>query len=76
MIALKVEKIGDRVAVELTEEALQALDMDVGGTLHLEPSPNGVLQVVTREVWVEDPAAPGEAVLRACERRHEPFSAA
>lgn len=73
MIALKVEKIGDRVAVELTEEALEALNTEVGGTIHLEPSPSGVLQVVTREVWVEDPATPGEAVFRTCERRRERF---
>ena len=73
MIALKVEKIGDRVAVELTEEALQALNTDVGGTLHLEPARNGVLRVVTREIWVQDPATPVQAVLRACERRREPL---
>ena len=73
MIALKVEKIGDRIAVELTEEALAALDTEVGGTIHLEPSPGGVLRQVTRETWVEDPAAPGQAVLRGTSRSFERF---
>lgn len=64
MIALKVEKIGDQIAVILTEEALEALAAEVGGTIHVEPSRDGVLRTVTREFWVEDRAARGRAFLK------------
>jgi antitoxin component of MazEF toxin-antitoxin module len=64
MLALKVEKIGDRVAVVLTEEALAALNVGPGDTLHLEPSRDGVIREVTRETWIEDPHARGRAFLR------------
>lgn len=73
MIALKVEKIGDRVAVVLTEEALAALNLGVGDTLHVEPSPEGAIRVVTREFWVEDPHARGRAFLRRYNRSFERF---
>ena len=65
MIALKVEKIGDQVAVVLTEEALEVLNLKVGGDLHLEPAGDGsVLCAVTQETWVEDPHARGRAFLK------------
>lgn len=64
MIALKVEKIGDRVGVILTEDALAALHLNVGDTLQLEPSANGAVTAVTREGWAEDPHARGRAFLR------------
>jgi hypothetical protein len=69
MIALKVEKIGDQVAVILTEEAVDVLNARVGGVLHLEPTADGhVLAAVTQEVWVEDPHARGRAFLRRYNR--------
>jgi hypothetical protein len=69
MIALKVEKIGDQIAVILTEEALAVLNAEVGGTLRLEPSRDGmVLASVTQEVWVEDPHARGRAFLKRYNR--------
>jgi len=71
MIALKVEKIGDRVAVVLTEEALAALNLGVGDTLHVEPSRDGVLREVTREFWLEDPHARGRAFLRRYNKSFE-----
>jgi len=72
MIALKVERIGDRVAVVLTEEALEVLNAEVGGTLHLEPSDEGVALVsVTQEVWVDDPHARGRAFLKRYTRALE-----
>jgi hypothetical protein len=65
MIALKVEKIGDQVAVILTEEALDILNAQVGGVLHLEPTADGrVLAAVTQEVWIDDPHARGRAFLK------------
>jgi hypothetical protein len=65
MIALKVEKIGDKLAVILNEEAVDILNARVGGVLHLEPAADGhVLAAVTQEVWVEDPHARGRAFLK------------
>lgn len=64
MIALKVEKIGDRVAVVLDEKALKALHLNVGDTLQLNPSGDGAFTAVTREGWAEDPHARGRAFLR------------
>jgi hypothetical protein len=65
MIALKVEKIGDQVAVILTEEALEVLNAEVGGVLHIEPASDGrAVVAVHQEVWVEDPHARGRAFLK------------
>jgi hypothetical protein len=72
MIALKVEKIGDQVAVVLTEEALEVLNAEVGGTLHLEPAGDaGVVVSVTQEVWVDDRHARGRAFLKRYTRALE-----
>jgi hypothetical protein len=71
MIALKIEKIGDQVAVILTEEALEILNAEVGGVLHLEPSRDGVIAAVTQEVWIEDPHARGRAFLKRYNRTFE-----
>jgi hypothetical protein len=69
MIALKVEKIGDQVAVVLTEEALELLGAEIGGTLHLEPAADGAaLVAVTQEVWLDDPHARGRAFLKRYNR--------
>jgi hypothetical protein len=73
MIALKVEKIGDRVAVVLTEESLAALNLGVGDTLHVEPFRDGAVREVTRETWVEDPHARGRAFLRRYNKSFERF---
>lgn len=73
MLALKVEKIGDRVAVVLTEEALGALGVGPGDTLHVEPSADGVLREVTRETWIEDPHARGRAFLRRYNKTFERY---
>jgi len=75
MIALKVEKIGDQIAVILNQEAIDVLNAKVGGTLHLEPTSNGhVLAAVTKEVWVEDPHARGRAFLKRYNRTFEQLS--
>jgi hypothetical protein len=72
MIALKVEKIGDQIAVILNEEAVDVLNAKVGGMLHLEPTSDGhVLAAVTKEVWVEDPHARGRAFLKRYNRTFE-----
>jgi hypothetical protein len=75
MIALKVERIGDQVAVILNEEAIDVLNAKVGGVLHLEPAADGhVIAAVTREVWVEDPHARGRAFLKRYNRTFEQLS--
>ncbi|HEV2530298.1 hypothetical protein [Phenylobacterium sp.] len=72
MIALKVEKIGDQIALVLTQEALEVLNAEVGGVLHLEPSADGAtLVAVTQEVWVDDPHARGRAFLKRYNRTFE-----
>lgn len=69
MIALKVEKIGEQIAIILNEEAIDVLNAQVGGILHLEPTSDGhVLAAVTQEVWVEDPHARGRAFLKRYNR--------
>lgn len=75
MIALKVEKIGDQIAVILNEEAVDVLNAQVGGLLHLEPTTDGhVLAAVTKEVWVEDAHARGRAFLKRYNRSFEQLS--
>jgi hypothetical protein len=72
MIALKVEKIGDRIAMILTEEALEVLNAEVGSTLHLEPAADGgVVVAVTQEVWLDDHHARGRAFLKRYTRSLE-----
>ena len=75
MIALKVEKIGDQVAVVLTEEALSALHLGVGDTLCIEPTADGVAREVTPETWIEDPHARGRIFLRRYNKSFERFEA-
>jgi hypothetical protein len=75
MIALKVEKIGDQIAVILNEEAVDVLNAQVGGMLQLEPTSDGhVLAAVTQETWVEDPHARGRAFLKRYNRTFEQLS--
>lgn len=68
MIALKVEKIGDRAAVVLSDEALAELHLNVGDTLVLAPSGDGAFTALTREGWAEDPHARGRAFLKRYNR--------
>lgn len=75
MIALKVEKIGDQIAIILTAEAVDVLNAKVGGVLHLEPTADGhAIAAVTQEYWVEDPHARGRAFLRRYNRTFEQLS--
>lgn len=73
MIALKVEKIGDRIAVVLNEHALASLDVGVGDTVRLEPVREGVTLEGGHEPWIEDPHARGRAFLRRYNRTFERF---
>lgn len=68
MIALKVEKIGDRAVVVLSEAALAELHLNVGDTLMLAPSGDGAFTALTREGWAEDPHARGRAFLKRYNR--------
>jgi len=68
MIALKVEKIGDQVAVVLTEDAQAALHVAPGDTIQLDIGDDGQVSAVGRGAWVDDPHARGRAFLRRYNR--------
>ena len=68
MIELKVQRIGDQVAVVLTHDVMQALHVNVGDTLQLSPSGDGCFEAVAREGWAADPHARGRAFLRRYNR--------
>lgn len=68
MIELKVEKIGDQVAVVLTEAAQAALHVAPGDTLRLEIGDDGALTATAHGAWVDDPHARGRAFLRRYNR--------
>lgn len=70
MLALKVETIGDRAVVVLSEDALKALNVGVGGVLHLEPACD-VIRAAAGEPAAEDLHARGRAFLR---RYHRSFA--
>jgi hypothetical protein len=74
MISLKLEQIGDRVALVLDDDALAALGCQVGDTLNLEPASDRVLHVVVRESWTEDAHARGRAFLKRYHRTFEQLS--
>jgi hypothetical protein len=59
MIALKVEKLGDRLAVVLTEDALKTLHVSEGDLLCVE-----TMAERDQPSWAEDPHARGRAFLR------------
>jgi hypothetical protein len=71
MIALKVEKIGDRVALILTEDALELLNAEVGGVVNLEIGRDGAITAAGQEAWVDDPHARGRAFLKRYNRAFE-----
>ena len=68
MIALKVEMIGDKACVVLTEETLAALHLAVGDTLQLEAAAKGAFHATAREAWVDDPHARGRVFLKRYNR--------
>jgi len=74
MISCKLEQLGERLALVLDEDAVQALNVHVGDVLHLEPTPQGALQVVERETWAEDTHARGRAFLKRYRRTFEQLS--
>lgn len=69
MIALKVEKLGDRLAVVLNEEAQAALRLKEGDTVHLEAPGAGA----GGAFWMDDPHARGRAFLRRYNKSFERF---
>jgi hypothetical protein len=71
MISCKLEQVGDRVALILDADALETLHVRVGDTLRLEPSADGVLQVVAQETAASDIHARGRAFLKRYRRTFE-----
>ncbi len=74
MIAAKLERIGDRVALVLDADDLAALDARVGDTVRLEPAADRVFRVTIQETWVEDAHARGRAFLKRYRRTFEQLS--
>jgi antitoxin component of MazEF toxin-antitoxin module len=71
MISCKLEQVGEFVALVLDDDAMAALNVQVGDTVHLEPDEDGVLRRVARETWAEDSHARGRAFLRRYRRTVE-----
>jgi hypothetical protein len=71
MISCKLERIGDRVALILDDDAVAALNVRVGDTVQLEPAAEGYRQVVATEIWTEDAHARGRAFLKRYRRTFE-----
>ena len=62
MISCTLEQVGDRFALVLDEDAVQALNLRPGDTVQLEPLAEGRLRIT--ETWVDDPHARGRAFLK------------
>ncbi|THD81931.1 MAG: hypothetical protein E7812_03750 [Phenylobacterium sp.] len=72
MIALKVQKFGDQLAVILSDEALELMNAEGGVALHLEPTADGeVLCAITQELRADDHHARGRAFLKRYTRALE-----
>ncbi|OIQ66783.1 hypothetical protein GALL_516430 [mine drainage metagenome] len=63
MVALKVTKIGDELAVVLTEELREALGVAEGGTLYAEQSSEGEVMLARRDMSFEARRARGRAFI-------------
>lgn len=63
MVALKVTKIGDEVAVVLTEELREALGVAEGGTLYAEQSSEGEVTLAKRDMSFEGRRERGRAFI-------------
>ena len=74
MIASKLERIGDRLALVLDARDLDALHARVGDTVNLEPVSEGIVRASVQETWVEDAHARGRAFLKRYRRTFEQLS--
>jgi hypothetical protein len=74
MIASKLERIGDRLALILDADDLAALGAGIGDTVNLEPASDGIVRVSVQETWVEDAHARGRAFLKRYRRTFEQLS--
>ena len=69
MISCKLEQVGDRLALVLDQDAIEALDLHPGDTVRLEPAAEGVLRLTLEEAtWADDPHARGRAFLKRYRR--------
>jgi hypothetical protein len=74
MIACKLERIGDRVALVLDADDLAALGAHVGDTVNLEPASESPVRVTVQETSVEDAHARGRAFLKRYRRTFDQLS--
>ncbi len=68
MVALKVAKIGDALAVVLTEELREALGVSEGGTLYAEASDEGAVMLIGRDMSFEARRARGREFIKRYEK--------
>jgi hypothetical protein len=64
MVALKVVRIGDDLAVVLTQELREALGVAEGGALYAEQSETGEVMLVTQDASFEARRARGRAFIK------------
>jgi antitoxin component of MazEF toxin-antitoxin module len=74
MIVCTLEQIGDRVALILTRDAVDALHLAIGDSVRLEIGDDGVLHVAARETGADDVHARGRAFLKRYRRTFEHLS--
>ena len=74
MIACKLERIGDRVALVLAADDLAVLGAHVGDTVNLEPASESAVRVTVQETSVEDAHARGRAFLKRYRRTFDQLS--
>lgn len=63
MVALKIAKIGDELAVVLTDELCEALGVAEGGTLYAQASESGEVTLANRDMSFEARRARGRAFM-------------
>lgn len=64
MIALKLERIGPQVALVFDEAAREALNLEVGDTVYVQRSVEGVIAIGEHDTDHEARAARGRALLK------------
>ena len=71
MVALKVTKVGNDLAVVLTGELSDALGVAEGGTLYAEQSEDGAVTLVAQEQSFETRRARGRAFVARYQKTFE-----
>ena len=68
MVTLKVAKVGDALAVVLTDELRDALGFAEGGALYAEASSEGAVTLVGRDLSFEARRERGRGIIKRYEK--------